>query len=573
MFLCSRSLWLLATLIFCPVCRPAAQGNFEDLLKKGVALSQQADYAEAIPVLERARQLAPRHYLINLLLGVDLLRSGHPGEAIGALQVAAAVHPKDETAEGYLGEAETALDELALAAEAFQSAVSRAPNSEEALLGWANFAVERFRVIGVSLRSSEKGRAAVFRVEAEGTADGTTAREELLRQSALADPEQNGIWGELGVSQVQLGRRSEGEASLKTARERQPNASATWQLEALMEAAAGNWSEAEKRLLALAERSPVTLRRALAEWPRILVPYQNTGGTIWRCVRERSVNCSAIPAPPEAAAGQGGEQLFGEERWERLVAMPAPPLDQPSAWLWRGVALGELGNCSLAVPALERGLKDNLEVAGFWLEICYGSEAERAAARLTAQGSLAAVHQIRGDMLLRMKGDAAAAVTEYAEARRAKPKDPDLSERLAQAYLALGEMARAKQFATEALSDDPHRKLALRLLAIIAMSERDYPRALAVLKKMMAMDPQDNWIGAQMGIAYAQTGQPGEAVRYLEPVLAAGYPDEKGALHAMLAGALHKLGREQDAKVAAEEASRLANVFQEHAKTSRDDHQ
>jgi predicted RNA polymerase sigma factor len=86
------------------------------------------------------------------------------------------------------------------------------------------------------------------------------------------------------------------------------------------------------------------------------------------------------------------------------------------------------------------------------------------------------------------------------------------------------------------------------------------------------MDPDDPWTRVQQGVAYAQTGHPEDAVRYLEPALQAGYPDERGALHALLAGQLRKLGREQQARSAADEAIRLANAFQEHAPTS-DDHQ
>jgi tetratricopeptide (TPR) repeat protein len=248
-------------------------------------------------------------------------------------------------------------------------------------------------------------------------------------------------------------------------------------------------------------------------------------------------------------------------------------VNQTAVWFRRGVALGEIGDCAQAIPALERGLKDGAETAGFWLEICYGAEAGRAAAQLRSQGNEAAIHRLRGDMLLRMKDDAAAAAAEYAEAQRLRPKDADLSERLAEAYLALGDMDRAKQAANDALAGDPHRMLALRRLALVAMSERDYPEALVVLKKMVAMDPTNAWARVQMGTAYAQSGRPEEAVRYLQPALAAGYPDEKGALHAVLAGALRKLGREQEAKTAAAEASRLADSFQARGKRSPDDHQ
>ena len=568
-----RRICLIPMFAFCLVARTATQTDFEVLLKKGVTLSQQADYAGAIPALEQARKLAPRHYLANLLLGVDLLRTGRPAEAIDPLQVAAEVNPNDAAAMGYLGEAQTALRDFARAAESFQAAVSRAPHSEETLLGWADFGLERFRALGTWLRGTEKRTAVVLRVEAEGMEDGTKPRENLLRQSAAKNPEQPGIWGELGVAQVQLGMRSDAEESLKIAHERQPTASTTWQLEALMEAAAGNWPEAEARLRAVGERSPAALRRAIAAWPRGLLPDHDADGSLWQCVRERSTNCVAATVSPKAGVGQSAEQLFAEERWEQLAAVPPPAADQTAAWFRRGAALGEIGDCAQAIPALERGLKDGAETAGFWLEICYGAEAGRAAAQLRLEGNEAAIHRLRGDMLLRMKDDAAAAAAEYAEAQRLRPKDADLSERLAEAYLALGDMDRAKQAANDALAGDPHRMLALRRLALVAMSERDYPEALVVLKKMVAMDPTNAWARVQMGTAYAQSGRPEEAVRYLQPALAAGYPDEKGALHAVLAGALRKLGREQEAKTAAAEASRLADSFQARGKRSPDDHQ
>jgi tetratricopeptide (TPR) repeat protein len=573
MFLRLGYIFLLPVFAFSLNAQTPPQTEFKSLLKKGVTLSQQADYPGAIPVLEQARKLAPRHYLANLLLGIDLLRSGRPADAIDPLHVATEVNPNDASAVGYLGEAQTALGDFAGAAESFQAGVSRAPHSEETLLGWADFGLERFRALSTWLRSTEKGTAVVLRVEAEGMEDGTKVRENLLRQSAAKSSEQSGIWGELGVAQAQLGMRSDAEESLKIALERQPAASATWQLEALMEAAAGNWPDAEARLRAVGERSPAALRRSLAAWPRSLLPDHYEDGSVWQCVRERSTNCVAAIASPKADVGESAEQLFAEERWEQSAAVPPPAMDQTAMWFRRGVALGEIGDCAQAIPALERGLKDGAEAAAFWLTICYGAQAEGAAAQLRSQGKEAAIHQLRGDMLLRMKGDAAAAAAEYAAAHRLRPKDADLSERMAQAYLALGDMDRARQAANDALAADPHRLLALRLVALVAMSERDYFGALVFLKKMIAMDPTNAWARVQMGTAYAQSGRPEQAVRYLQLTLAAGYPDEKGALHAVLAGALRKLGREQEAKTAAAEASRLADSFQARGQKSPNDHQ
>jgi tetratricopeptide (TPR) repeat protein len=553
---------LVALLAVRLTAQQAGSGSLDSLLKEGSSLSKQADYSHAIPLLLHAKKLDPKNYSVNLQLGLDFLRSGRPADALEPLQVAAQVRANDEIADRYLGEAENAQGDFALAAEAFEDAVARAPNSEPVLLGWADYSLERFRALGLWLRSSQRGTAALLRIQAEGTANGTTQRETLLQKAAEADPEQSGVWGQLGLAQAQLGMHAEAEASLKTAHERQPNASSTVGLEAQMAAAQGDWSGAESRLLALGSRSTTQLRGALAQWPPSLVPAQDVPGVIWQCVREHSTSCPVkIEAP---ATVPTAETLFAEERWEQLAAMSPPAPGQSSSWLRRGVALAELGDCAQAIPSLERGLKEGKETAAYWLIVCYGSVVGHAASQLSAQGEEVAVHQIRGDILLTMKGDAPGAAAEYSEALRLRPKDADLLEKRAQAYLTQGDMEQARQNAEAALGLDPHRELALQLLIRIAMSERDYPQALAVLGRLARMEPDDKWTRVQLGAAYAQTGHPQDSVRYLQPVLKGGYADEKGALHSLLAGQLRKLGREQEAKVAADEAIRLADDFEEH---------
>jgi hypothetical protein len=54
--------------------------------------------------------------------------------------------------------------------------------------------------------------------------------------------------------------------------------------------------------------------------------------------------------------------------------------------------------------------------------------------------------------------------------------------------------------------------------------------------------------------------------------LDAGYPDEKGSLHALLAAQLRKLGRGQDAKNAADEAGKLADSFEDRTQSKPDNH-
>jgi len=564
--------WVIVALSIGHGARAATQEDFAELVKRGVALGEKGNYAEAISTLKKARELAPRDYTVNLLLGLDLLRSGRPKEAVEPLRVAAELRPQDGTPEGYLGKALAALHEFAPAAEAFQGAIARSPGSAELWTEWADFDLERFRIVGLELRSTQSGMATMLRLEAAGLKSGPETREELLRQSATANPEQEGIWGELGVEELQRGMPEKAAATLKTAREQQPQASWTVQLEAMMAAAAGDWRRAESGLLELGGRSQAGLRRVMQSWPRNLVPQEGVVGEIWECPRKGSTDCLAKIAIPQDMTLRPEEQLFAEERWERLAALPEPQ-GPPSAWFRRGVALAELNDCERAIPVLERGLEPGAESAAYWLELCYAEEAKRAVDRLSALGNPVAVHRLRGDMLVRVYSDAQAATGEYTKAIHFSPREPGLWERLAQAYMSLGDMQRAQQAAREALTLDPHRRTTLRLLASIAMNERDYPGALVFLNQMLAMDPNDAWTRVQTGIAYAQTGQAEQALRHLQPVLAAGYPDERGALHATLAGVLRKLGREQEAQRAAEEASRLSDRFQQHGQTSVDDHQ
>ncbi len=325
----------------------------------------------------------------------------------------------------------------------------------------------------------------------------------------------------------------------------------------------------------------------MGTWPRNLVPEENVPGEIWECARKNSAACfDKIEFSPSEVQNIE-EQLFAEERWERLAALPEPsskatiyraPKDTPPAyeqspaWFRRGVALAELNDCAHAIPALERGLDAGDETAAYWLERCYASEAERAASRLEALGKEADSDRVRGDFLVRVKSNAQSAVAEYTKARQLQPRDAGLAERLAQACMSIGEMQQAQKAAREALALDPHRPVSLRLLASIAMNERDYANALALLNERLRLTPNDAWARVQMGIAYAQMGQPQQAFSYLQPALAAGYPDERGALHAMLASVLRKLGREQEAQSAAAEANRLSDLFQQHPQKSVDEH-
>ena len=375
--------------------------EFRQLLQQGFALHQQAKFVEAIPLLEKARRMEPDDYFANLLLGIDLLRTDKAAEAIGFLQTAARVNPDEDTPEEYLGEAQARLGHFGQAAAAYMEGVKRGRSSEESVLAWAGFALERFRQIGEQLRSSEAGVAAMRTLQDEA-------------------------------------------------------------------------------------KQPVA-----------------------------SLQCSG----------------------------PIPILEK------------KLEARSASAESATKTRHD--------LSLCYAVEADRAAAQLNANvQDQAALHQLRGDVLLRLSNDAAGAQSEYKQAIALRGRDPALYERMAEAQMSAGDPEGARQSAMAALEIDPHRRAAMGTLATLSMNNRDYEQALPWLEKMKAESPKDRKVEVELGKALAETGKPAEALTNLQDALAAGYPDEKGALHSLEARLLRELGRNADAARASDEAKRLSNAFQ-----------
>ena len=404
------ALCLVGFFCFTAVAQSAPGNDFQTLLEQGFDLHKQARYSEAIPVLERARKLRPENYFANLLLGIDLLRTGKTSEALRPLELAARTRPSEEIPEDYLGEAEASLGRYAQAAEAYEQAVQRGHGSEQALVTWAEFSLERFRQISEGLRASSEGVTTVRRL-----------------QKAAAQPA------------------------------------------------------------------------------------------------------------------------------DRLV-------------------------CHGSIPILEHSLMEKqpghapatmqMETA-YELSICYALAAGKAAGELQSGAEdQAGLHRVRGDVLLRLKGDAKSAEGEYRKAIALQPGDPVLLERLAEAESKEGDADAARQSALAVLAIDPHQREALRTLVSLAMSNRDYDQALPWLRRLTTEAPGDLTAQVELGTALAETGNAAAAFKHLAPALTAGYPDEKGALHALEARVLRQLGREKDAARAAAESRRLSDAFQEHHSNS-----
>jgi tetratricopeptide (TPR) repeat protein len=529
-------------------------------LRAASALHQRGDYTHSIPILKQVVRLSPRNYLANLLLGEDLLSSGRPQDALEPLRAASLSRPNDIVALDYMVVASQALGDSATESETLQSVVARSGGDERHLLLWATFCLSRFRALEMALLDTRKGEGAELRITAWSNPEGSEANEALLKQSAAADPDQRGIWGELGISQFDLGKQVEAQSSLNEAEKRDPQEAATLRLEALFAAADHKWQIAEEHLLTLGTRSPAELDKALRLWPPSLAPGLWVVGPAWDCIRNYVTPCPLISTPPRGGEGMSAKDLYVEGRWEELNALPEAALVDSTEWLWRGVARFRTGDCKHAIPALEHGLKADEREGSFYLQVCYANEEGQVEDRLTEAGNQGALHGLKGDRALSLRNDPATAQKEYVEALRSRPKDARLLARLADAYRLQGDSTQARTAALSSLAIDPSQTSALQTVVQVDMKERNYAEALIRLKQLAVLLPQDAWAQVELGIAYGQLGHPGEAVHFLGPQLEAGFPDRQGVLHAQLAAALRKLGRGEEAKQAAAEASRLANA-------------
>ncbi len=415
-------------------------------------------------------------------------------------------------------------------------------------------------MLELSLRTTARGRAAACFWKQPNPSTSEVKQKSALEQAAELGSGFPEIRGELGIAQALLGEQAEAAASLKAAQQNAPNAISTLELEAVVAASRGNWDEANSKLLALDRRSQAEFKVMIAAWPNNLLPGLERSDPLWQCLRNSRSDCAVIQVQPDTDESAPSASL-SEGRWEQLIAAPTPRVDDAAAWYWRGMAFARTGDCTHAITALERGLTAGAEMDAAQLASCYQHQAMHSADRLQALGKAAAVHLIRGDILLSIRLDPAKAIDEYLEALRLRPNDPQLLEKLAEAYFSQGDMEKAQQNAQQALALSPNREKLLRLLIQVSMSERDYAAALSLLDRLAAIEPEDQWIGIQQAAVYAETSRPAEAVKALQPAFNRGYPDEKGSLHAMLATQLRKLGRTEDASRATAQAICPADAF------------
>ncbi len=545
---------MMAAIGLCPLA--VGEENLKFLMQQAFALHEKGQYSEALPLLRRAYRLDAKDYFVNLLLGIDLLRTGETKNSVPYLRAASRLRPKEEFPLAYLGEALARQELYGDASEAYLKALRVAPNSAEASVAFVDFAVARFSKMSDQLRGSQKGLAAEYRLQALALSAADAGRKPLLERAAGLDPEAPGIWTDLARASLAGSDLSSAEKYLHHALEFERIDLAAWLVDAELAARRGEWPHVVERLNAVGQVSLSVLERASHVWPAEVWPpssarVSRTAVKFFECVRTKAERCEFAVRPA------GGNH-------------DAP--DRPELWLRRRAALGSLNDCGPSIPMLEKKRPErSLEPYGmFLLSLCYSLEAGEIAERARKSGADEAVlHMMQGDILLRLQSNANAAVAEYQAALARRPGDPAVLERLAEAQLGAGKNDAARENARAALKIDPQRTSAKRTLAKLAMEERDYGAAVPYLREILARDSVDVTARVELGRALAQTGAAEEALQYLAPVLEHKYPDEKGSLHQILGTVLRKLGRTAEAEKAFATAQELSEAFQSKSYNDR----
>jgi Flp pilus assembly protein TadD len=295
LFRCTTFCVLIATVL-----HAVDDEQFKMLMQRAFDLHQQGNFSAALPLLHRAYTIEPDDYFVNLLLGIDSLRTGQVTGAVPYLKKASHLRPKEEYPLSYLGEAYARQALFADAAAAYMKAVDVAPLSAESSIAFVDFALSRFADISAALRSTTRGLAEEYRLRALALDSKDPSRMSLLQRAADLDPHAPGIWSELARAAVPSGDWPAAAEDCRRALEADPSDLAAWSVDAQLAAHSENWKHVNERLNGIAQRSPTTLSREVGKWPKELQPppgaATNSAATFFGCVREEKADCAIKPS-------------------------------------------------------------------------------------------------------------------------------------------------------------------------------------------------------------------------------------------------------------------------------------
>ncbi len=550
----------------------------------GLAYHLLGNYQLASAELRKGLEQNPNIPGANIVLGMDEVKLGSPGQAIEPLNRVLRLDPSNQEARRTLAAARLAEGNYLEAARAYRAAFHQEGKGADSWLRLGTAYLEMSNQLATRLSHRYSGTAWAYRA----AGDLLSARQlwgDAARQYQLAlarDPLQAGLHASLGDVYLEQGKLTEAEREYRSGI--RVNPSNPWALLGLAEIALQRRNAAEA-LGCISQIVQVSPQLLAVEWDnpllnappaqaaalaRQLTSDQDRQGRPDHLARMahmatrpgthfllaelyRAAGDTTRASQQRAAFEQelsGRSEKHEEEplsceayHFETCVRQFAGRTNLSSRqFLMLGSAGFALKQYDKAGDAFASALalqKQNPE-AVYWLVLTYSKLADDCFSQLTTDfPNSAQAHELRAETY-KVQGQDAGAIREYQSAVALEPQNAALYEALGELYLNQHQLPQAGEALEKALEAGPTRPRSLYLMGRFELGEQRPDKAINYLEKALRYDPSLLEARASLGMAYLRAGKPALAVPQLQESASLDY---YGDLHYMLYQAYRDLGQ------------------------------
>lgn len=270
------------------------------------------------------------------------------------------------------------------------------------------------------------------------------------------------------------------------------------------------------------ERGLPDPRRLVSVYERLEVLQSATGAAIPPAIREIAGLLSVDPGSPfahfvmAAVAYRGGELGLAEKAFQRTLDLDP---DRPVIRQYYGTLLRDMGRLQeseqqlriATTQAPETDFMTRINLAETLTALGKNDEAEQILRQVLAREPHHAKAKAALGRVLVAEGRASDALP-YLEAA-AQGKEPGAQLELADAYLRLGDAAKAGEAASRALERSPGNPWALALAGHALVLEGRREQGLALLQRALAIGPRRATVWRALGAAFTAAGDTRSAER------------------------------------------------------------
>ncbi|HEX5482498.1 MAG TPA: tetratricopeptide repeat protein, partial [Terriglobia bacterium] len=549
-------------------------------------------FRDAVATLEKALERNPRLLPSNLILGLDLVRLGEPGQALKPIEAVLAQEPSNHDALFGLAGAYFALNRMDDAAHAYLRDVAVRPKDTAAWYG-----------MGVCFeRLAENSARQMSQEDAQSPYYQRLVGEFLLRQGAELDAEQafrqalagahkSGaleLHAALGFVQLRLGRFSQAQNEFNVELREHPGSLEAQLGLAALELNQGQAAKASKQLCAVRHADPGFWMTHLGFLADSLD--SKVAADLTRAEPSDASSCGGVLKSLQSELASPGAQTGDEQAFETSPSSSKSTSAAVSASVARdraAAASGHYTKCATALAAASltsapdrllfarcacragrflaarEAAREALRQGPHNAEALYWSS--EASKKLAQAAFLRAMRLdpnswqgrvLAGD-IYRQRKQWDLARSNYLAAARLKPSSPAPYLGIATVDWQNGEFEKAQSALQETLARDPQNLQASFESGDILVRQRHFREAIPYLEKTVAGEPELLAAHADLGKCYAALGGANRAIEELNRALPM---DRAGDLHYLLYVEYKRQGHMKLARTALTESQKLRAV-------------